>query len=74
MMEQNKQELARRIKEIGESLIKNAESIVGNEQYVKSIYISAKVSTSDDPVIELDKEFWPERFIDRTGNFGPNDI
>ena len=74
MMERNKQELARRIKEIGESLIKNADSIVGNEQYIKSVYISAEVSTSKDPVIEIDKEFWPEMFIDRTGNFGPNDI
>ena len=37
MMNQDKKELARRIREVGETLIKNAESIVGNEEYIKSI-------------------------------------
>lgn len=68
-MEQKKQELVRRIQEIGESLIKNAESIVGSEQYIKSIDIYASISTSEDPTIRIDKEFWPEKFIERTGDF-----
>lgn len=67
MMEQKKQELVRRIQEIGESLIKNAESIVGNEQYVKSINIYADISTTKDLSVEVTKEFWPEKFIERTG-------
>ena len=47
VMEQNKEELARRIREIGESLIKNAESIVGTEEYIKSIYLElAKFASS----------------------------
>lgn len=80
MMNQNKKELARRIREIGESLIKNAESIVGNEEYIKSIYISADVSTTEDPIVRAEKEFFPEKFIERVGDFveddkfGPNDI
>ena len=69
MMEQKKQELVRRIQEIGESLIKNAESIVGNEQYVKSINIYADISTTKDLSVEVTKEFWPEKFIERTGDF-----
>ena len=69
MMEQKKQELVRRIQEIGESLIKNAESIVGSEQYVKSINIYADISTTKDPSVEVAKEFWPEKFVERTGDF-----
>ena len=76
VMEQNKEELARRIREIGESLIKNAESIVGTEEYIKSIHIFADVTATDrDPVINIDKEFCPERFVERrVEGFGPNDI
>lgn len=68
MINQDKKELARRIREIGETLIKNAESIVGNEEYIKSIYISAEVSTTEDPIVRTEKEFWPERFIGRSSD------
>lgn len=68
MINQDKKELARRIREIGETLIKNAESIVGNEEYIKSIYISAEVSTTEDPIVRVEKEFWPEKFIERSSD------
>lgn len=69
MMEQKKQELTRCIREIGESLIKNAESIVGSEKYLKNIYISVNLNDQEEPSIEVTKEFLPEKFIERTGDF-----
>lgn len=69
MMEQKKQELVRRIQEIGESLIKNAESIVGSEKYLKNIYISVNLNDQEEPYVEVTKEFLPEKFIERTGGF-----
>lgn len=69
MMNQDKKELARRIREIGESLIKNAESIVGNEEYLASIYISADITTTDShPVVRVEKEFYPEKYIERSSD------
>lgn len=69
MMEQKKHELVRCIQDIGESLIKNAESIVGSEKYLKNIYISVNLNDQEEPSVEVTKEFLPEKFIERTGDF-----
>ena len=69
MMEQKKQELVRCIQDIGESLIKNAESIVGSEKYLKNIYISVNLNDQEEPSVEVTKEFLPEKFIERTVDF-----
>lgn len=68
-MYMSKEERIRRIREVGESLIKNAESIVGDEMYPTSLYISAEITSDDHPVsISVTKEFVPEKFMERMKN------
>lgn len=61
-----KDEMVRNVRYIGESLIKNAESIVGSERFVSKIEITAEVRTSPEvlPIINTRKEFFPERFVE----------
>ena len=64
MKEIDREEYVRQIRAIGESLIKNAESIVGNEKYLKSIYISVNIDPYEDaPMIDVSKSFVPERLV-----------
>lgn len=57
--------LIRKIKQIGESLIKNAESIVGKEEYIASITINCYpcVIGDEPPEIRISKSFVPENFV-----------
>lgn len=66
--EQHKDELIHKIQYIGESLIKNAESIVGNEKYICNINISVNaLNDYNIPTICIEKEFLPERYLDGNG-------
>ena len=66
--ESTRDELIRRVRDIGESIIKNAESIVGTEKYKYEIHIFADVGEySDFPCISVEKKFLPERYIDKNG-------
>ena len=61
------QEMIRQVREIGESLIKNAESIVGDEEYLCSLHISFEVNPRDEaPMITIERSFYPEKFVERT--------
>lgn len=53
----------RNVRYIGESIIKNAESIVGTEEYVRRIKIQAFIERGSIPYIEVSKEFFPERAV-----------
>lgn len=57
--------LIRKIQQIGESLIKNAESIVGTEEYITQLTISCYPCVLDDevPTIHISKSFAPENYI-----------
>lgn len=58
-------DFVRSVRAIGESLIKNAESIVGSERYLKSISISVSIDPFDMPTsVCIDREFYPEKIID----------
>lgn len=59
-------EMVRQVRYIGESLIKNAESIVGTEKYIAEIKISASVDSKQDslPHIEVNRSFLPERMVE----------
>lgn len=62
----NKEELIKRVKECGQSLIDNAESIVGNESMRRTLSITCYVSNVDEiPTISINREFIPEGFVDR---------
>lgn len=57
-------DMVRRVRYIGESLIKNAESIVGTEEYVSGIKIQAFLDCESVPHIEVTKGFLPERAVE----------
>lgn len=50
----------RQIKEIGESLILNAESIVGTEKYLCNVCIRVEINPSNIPKIDISRTFFPE--------------
>ena len=58
-----KEEYIRHVRAIGESLIKNAESIAGNEEYCTGIDIFASVEADRPTEIEIRRRFAPERLI-----------
>lgn len=62
----DRDDMVRRVRYIGESLIKNAESIVGTEKYVGDIKISAFVYSGQEtaPHIEVNRSFLPERTVE----------
>ena len=59
------EEFVRQVREIGESLVKNAESIVGTEEYLTGINISVDVEYHSTPEITINKSFYPEKYIER---------
>lgn len=54
------------VRNAGESLIKNAESIVGDEKYLSDlkIVITIPVYGESVPSINISREFFPENFVD----------
>lgn len=53
------------IRAVGESLIKNAESIAGNERYISSLYISIDFDPQIDvPEININRSYLPERIVE----------
>ena len=63
----DKEFLIKRVKDAGESLIKNAESIVGDEKYLCNIQIIIDVGPFDEeaPKIEIRRQFYPEKTIEK---------
>lgn len=62
----NRIKIVNAIRAAGESLIKNADSIAGDEKYISGVDIYFSVDLSEDrmPEIEITKRFYPERLID----------
>ena len=62
-----REEIIQNIKDCGQSLIDNAESIVGNYEYrCYGLTITCYVNESDrEPYIEVRNEFIPENFVKR---------
>lgn len=52
------------VRNVGESLIKNAKSIVGSEQYLTEIYITVTLNNESIPTISVQREFRPERYVE----------
>ena len=67
MKYETKKELIRRIKEIGQSLIDNAEKIASDYKYNTSVIITCypKMSEGECPCIKVETEFLPEETIER---------
>lgn len=59
------EDLIRKIRAAGESLIKNAESIVGTEKYIADLRITVDVDATDEmPSINISRSFVPERCVE----------
>lgn len=62
----SKEETVLRIKEAAQSIINNAESIVGDEKTRTNISITIDVNNIDQlPIINITKELIPEDFLNR---------
>lgn len=65
-MRYTREELIQNIKDCGQSLIDNAENIVGNYKYLGEIIITCYPSEHEEGVhIEVSNDFCPEKFIER---------
>lgn len=65
-MKTTKEQLIQNIKDIGQSLIDNAETIAGDYRYMTEISITVRPESSDHcPYITVITDFVPERFVDR---------
>lgn len=66
MNRDTKEKLIQNIKDCGQSLIDNAESIVGNYKYLGEITITCFPSDLNEVVhIEITNNFYPENYIER---------
>ena len=62
----SKEETVLRIKEAAQSIIDNAESIVGDEKTRTNISITIDVNNIDQlPIVNITKELIPEDFLNR---------
>lgn len=62
----SKEETVLRIKEAAQSIIDNAESIVGDEKTRTNISITIDVNNIDQlPIVNINKELIPEDFLNR---------
>lgn len=66
MKQDHREKLIRKVKAIGQSLIDNAESIVGTEKRLSSLTISCYPCPFDDevPDIRISKSFAPETWVE----------
>lgn len=65
-MAASREKVIQNIKDCGQSLIDNAESIVGNYRYLGEVKITCFPSDLSEVVhIEISNDFYPENYIDR---------
>ena len=59
-------ELIKQIKDAGQAIIDNAESILGNERYFMDVHVNFVISRDFDqvPHIEINRHFIPEKQIE----------
>ena len=61
-----KETIIQNIKDCGQSLIDNAENIVGDYKYARGFTITCYADERDEaPHISVDVDFYPEHLIDR---------
>lgn len=60
-----REELVQNVKDCGQALIDNAESIVGNEEFMTSLDVWCTIAGNDFPEISIDRKFIPDNIINR---------
>lgn len=63
-MTNTREDMIRHVRQIGESLIKNAESIVGSEEYFTDVHIHAEINRKYGPTVHVSREFIPEKYLE----------
>lgn len=58
--------MIQRIKECGQYIINNAATILGNEKYLRDLYLTCNFfDISEPPYISINKDVIPDNFIER---------
>lgn len=61
-----REEIIQNIKDVGQSLIDNAENIVNDYKYARDLTITCYVTDREEPpYISVDTSFVPEKFVER---------
>ena len=58
--------LVNRLKECAETIIKNADSIIGKEKFVGGIKVSINLLPGEVPYVNIDKDIYPESRMEIT--------
>ena len=67
--ENRREEIIQRIKDCGQYLIDNAETILGEEKYMRELYVTCNFfDRSEPPYITINKDVIPDSFIERIQN------
>lgn len=65
-MSKNREEMIKRIKECGQYIIDNAEKILGDDDYIKDIYLTCNFfDRSEAPYVTVNKDVIPSSFVER---------
>lgn len=65
-MTNRKQEMIQRIKDCGQYIVDNAEAIVGDDKYIKDLYLTCYFhDETDPPYVAVNKDVVPESFVER---------
>lgn len=59
------QDRLQQIKDAGQSIINNAESILGNEEYRTELSIIVTLKANEIPEIRIERSFIPETYVNR---------
>jgi hypothetical protein len=66
MKRNSREKLIQNIKDCGQSLIDNAENIIGNYKYLGEITIYCFPNEHDEPPhIEVTNKFYPENYVEK---------
>ena len=61
-----KQEMIQRIKDCGKYIMDNAETIVGDEKYIRELYLTCNFfDEREAPYVSINKDVIPDNFIER---------
>lgn len=61
-----REEMIQRIKDCGQYIIDNAETILGDEKYIRELYLTCNFfDRSESPYITINKDVIPDSFIER---------
>ena len=64
-----KQEMIERIRDCGQYIMDNAETILGDEKYVRELYVTCNFfDESEPPYVTISKDVFPDNFIERIRN------